>query len=128
MSLPDPRGDQENRLLLVVDDDADLRELLRELLELQGYAVTTANNGQDALTLLRQPLRPAMILLDLMMPIMDGNHFLLEQGKDPHLATIPVVTMTAGRNLEHLAAGRPLLTKPFSFDVLLTTVERYCAR
>ena len=127
MSFPAPRPAQ-NKPLLVVDDDADLRELLRELLELQGYTVTTAVNGQDALTHLRDSPPPAVILLDLMMPIMDGSQFLEEQRKDPDLARIPVVTMTAGRNLEHLAAGHPLLAKPFDLDKLLELLERSCRR
>jgi CheY-like chemotaxis protein len=81
------------RRILVVDDDASIREALAESLGDEGYRVVTATNGVEALTLLRPPgeLRPCVILLDLMMPVMSGQEFYAEQQRDPALARIPIV-------------------------------------
>ena len=80
--------------VLVVDDDADVRELLRRMLESDGYAVVEAENGRAALGALRAG-RPAVILLDLMMPEMDGFEFVAELRRDEAWRTIPVVVITA---------------------------------
>ena len=86
-----PRGRVRlQRRILVVDDDPDTRNLLQLVLELEGYAVDTAANGLDALQRARQ-VRPDVIVLDLMMPLMDGCGFRVAQLKDPRLAAVPVV-------------------------------------
>ena len=81
--------------ILIVDDDKDVRSALAELLEGEGYAVTGAHNGQEALQLMRGGLHPAVILLDLMMPVMDGWDFRSEQERDPALCRVPVVIVSA---------------------------------
>ena len=92
-------------LILVVDDDASIRAAMRELLETEGYDVTEAANGLAALGKLRAGLRPAVILLDLMMPVMDGWDLRTEQLRDPELAAIPVLIVTAaGFSLESVTA------------------------
>ena len=84
------------RFILLVDDDGDVRETIREALEEEGHRVTSAANGQEALSLLRDgKVRPDLILLDIMMPEMDGWAFRAEQRKHPELASIPVVVFTA---------------------------------
>ncbi|HZN95337.1 MAG TPA: response regulator [Myxococcales bacterium] len=116
------------RSILVVDDDADIRESVAEALEAEGYHVATAANGAIALHLLRErEVRPDAILLDIMMPDMDGRAFREEQMKDIRLALIPVIVFTAisaptdtARRLQ--AAG--LLRKPLHLEDLLSEVAR----
>jgi len=88
-------ADPEPLTVLVVDDDRYIVEGLSDLLESEGYKVATATNGLDALDQLRRGLRPSVIVLDLMMPTMDGWGFRQEQMKDAELKEIPVVVMTA---------------------------------
>jgi len=116
--------------ILIVDDDAGIRQLLVLFLEHKGYTATTVANGLEALNQLHaaQPL-PLLILLDLMMPVMDGATFRLAQLSDSRIAAIPVVVLSAAENI---AAQAPLLTadayipKPIEFDSLLQIVEQYC--
>lgn len=115
------------RPILVVDDDADIRETLNAVLSDEGFAVTTAANGIQALTLLRDGLRPAVILLDLMMPVMDGFQFRAAQRRDPTLAGIPVVLLTAHGTVEEARATiRPdaILQKPVRIEPLLDAILR----
>ena len=81
--------------ILIVDDDKDVRSALAELLEGEGYTVAGAHNGHEALKLMRDGLHPAIILLDLMMPVMDGWDFRREQQRDPALLHVPVVIVSA---------------------------------
>ncbi len=118
------------RVLLVVDDDAAIRESLSELLRDEGYLVVTAANGREALERLREAgAAPCLIILDLMMPVMSGEEFYDEKQRDPALADIPVVVVSADGNLRKKAArfGGECLAKPVKFDVVLDTVERHCA-
>ncbi len=78
------------RTLLVVEDDADIRDALDGLLSMEGFRVTGCSNGREALDWLHASPKPDLILLDLMMPIMDGWQFRVAQKEDPELATIPV--------------------------------------
>jgi CheY-like chemotaxis protein len=118
--------DSDPKSILVVDDDDDIRSTLREFLENRGYTVHLAANGREALDRLRQGMRrPGLILLDMMMPVMDGNAFRAEQERDPELSTIPIVVFSAYGNVARTAealhaAGH--LKKPLSPDVLLKTV------
>jgi two-component system OmpR family response regulator len=110
--------------VLVVDDDPDLRTFMTAALEDSGYEVRTAADGRIALKLLRD-WRPDLILLDLMMPGVDGWAFRRTQLAQESLASIPVVVMSAGygapSQAEKLAAGAGL-DKPFDLDELLATV------
>ena len=118
--------------ILIVDDDSGIRQLLLLFLEHKGYTAKTVANGREALNQLQtdEPL-PMLILLDLMMPIMDGAAFRQAQQADPRIAAIPVVVLSAAENME---AQAPLLTanayvpKPIEFDNLLQVVEQYCPR
>src|SRR5580700_4465812 len=83
------------RLVMVVDDDPDLRDLMGVTLRDRGYQVIECANGLDALVRLRAPCKPEVIVLDLMMPIMDGWEFRVAQRRDPAMATIPVVALSA---------------------------------
>jgi CheY-like chemotaxis protein len=115
--------------VMVVEDDFAIRETLRELIEDEGYQVLWASNGQEALAVLGHT-SPRLILLDLMMPVMDGCEFRVAQCRDPALAGIPVVVISADHALEQKAVGLGVegwLAKPFELDALLTTLQRYAA-
>ena len=85
----------DRHIVLVVDDDQAVRDALRELLETEGYAVEEAADGRSALQRLQAGLRPSVILLDLMMPVMDGWDFRQAQLADPNLRDLPVLIITA---------------------------------
>jgi CheY-like chemotaxis protein len=116
--------------VLVVDDDFDIRDTLRELLEIEGLRVAIASNGREALQRLRDGVRPDLILLDLMMPEMSGWEFRGEQLRDPRLAGIPVVILSAtpdvGKTAQELKAAG-WVRKPFDLDELLEMVQERVA-
>jgi two-component system, chemotaxis family, chemotaxis protein CheY len=113
------------RDILVVDDDPDLRDTLLILLKDRGFAVRAAANGRAALEQINAE-RPCLILLDLMMPEMNGWQFIEHVRQDPSLSSIPIVIMTA-----HKSNGLPalpaedVLHKPFDVAKLLATIERH---
>jgi CheY-like chemotaxis protein len=113
--------------ILVVDDDLDIGEVLCDVLRDEGYAAMRAANGLEAMQFIRAGQRPSVILLDLMMPIMNGWQFREAQARDPQLADIPVIVMTATRQYDpELFAACEVMPKPLQLERLLATVERYC--
>jgi CheY-like chemotaxis protein len=85
--------------VLLVDDDEDTREALSELLRAEGFSVATAQNGREAIRWLRETHpAPSVVLLDLMMPVMDGNEFLRAKQIDPAISLLPVVVMSASQS------------------------------
>jgi CheY-like chemotaxis protein len=113
--------------ILVVDDDADIREVLTEVLAEQGYRALTASNGAEALSILRNGSVPCMVLLDLMMPVMDGYLFLEEFKREPTLASIPVAVITAGRQVEwERLGGTEVVSKPIRLPHLMSIIHRNC--
>lgn len=115
--------------LLFVDDDHDIRETVSLVLGSAGYAVLTAADGREALEVLRGGARPRVILLDLMMPGMNGWQFRAEQAQDPALSTIPVVVMSGHAQAEEEARALGIsagLKKPIDLELLLGIVKRYC--
>jgi CheY-like chemotaxis protein len=126
-SVDDEVAVSSNPTVLIVDDDRDIRESLKELLADSGYQVATAENGRAALTQLRAGLRPGVILLDLMMPVMDGMAFRSEQLSDPDLCTVPVVLITAaGRPATDALRSVTVLHKPLRMRQVLTAVNQHC--
>lgn len=116
-------------VVLVVEDDPDIRATLCEALEDHGYSPVGAGNGVEALDYLRsEGERPCLILLDLMMPVMDGQAFRTEQRADTALADIPVVVISAYRDVEKQAAelATDYLSKPVRLEVLLETARKHC--
>ena len=112
--------------VLVVDDDADTRDLLAMTLLRRGYSVVTSSNGSDALDVLRST-EPEMILLDIQMPVMDGAEFRQAQRRDSRLIRIPTIVMTGSREEPVLDIGvMETLAKPFTREELLALVERHC--
>ena len=111
--------------IFVVDDDTDLRETLGELLLEEGYDARLCENGRVALEQLRRGVRPRLILLDLMMPEMNGWQFREAQLEDAQLRDIPVVVMTASRGFDgHGIAAEEILYKPIGLGELMDAVER----
>lgn len=114
--------------VLAVDDDYDVLFALQDVLEMEGYRVIPARSGREALELLRRGLRPAVILLDLMMPEVSGWEFRAQQAEDPELARIPVVVVS-GQGLSDKEVSTlgvdGYLKKPVDLDQLLTAVGRY---
>ena len=116
--------------VLVIEDDSDIRTALIDVLNEHGYEAVGAINGLDALQKLRAPQekKPCVIVLDLMMPVMDGRAFREEQLNSPELASIPVVVVTAYRDIIDQAMRiTDFLRKPLDLDDLVATVRRYCA-
>jgi CheY-like chemotaxis protein len=113
--------------VLIVEDDADLREMMAQLLSLEGYQTAAVANGREALEYLHRSDSPEVILLDLMMPVMDGWEFRRHQQADPTLARVPVIVLSAldqSRTADVDAAA--FLKKPLDFDRLLQLVRSYC--
>jgi CheY-like chemotaxis protein len=109
---------------LVVDDDADVRTALIEVLEDEGYKVQSARNGAEALQLVNGPDRPSVVILDLMMPVMDGHEF-LERVKSTPAAVIPVVVVSAS-STRRTPSELPFLRKPVQLEALLGVIQKFC--
>lgn len=107
--------------VLVVEDDEDVRECLEEALVGAGLDVDTAANGREALERLDGADPPAMILLDLMMPVLDGLGFMVERAAREDLRAIPVVVLTAS-GVRRVEGARAVLQKPFALDDLFALV------
>jgi CheY-like chemotaxis protein len=121
-------GSREELHVLVVDDDESIRDSLKVALELSGYRATLACDGELALAWLKHSPPPSLILLDLMMPVMDGWALLAKLRDEPRLASIPVVLITAfGRDLG-TAADEPVLQKPIELDHLLQSVALHARK
>lgn len=114
--------------ILVVEDDQSIRISLQDLLEMEGYRVQMAANGVEALKVLESSDKPNLILLDLMMPVMDGFQFRERMNSNPDLANIPVIVMSADGNVTVKKArigASDYLRKPIDIDVLLERIERF---
>ncbi len=121
---------EDRKTVLVIDDDRDIRDALTEALESEGYCVVTAADGQEALAWLRDAMpRPRVIILDLLMPGMDGMQLRMELLRDPVLGAIPVVAMSSDPGA--IAAAKSLsfsgyLKKPVQLESLLGAVDAHC--
>src|SRR5262245_28536409 len=117
--------------VFIVDDDRDIRAVLTETLTDEWYSISSATEGLGSLQQLRTQARtPCLILLDLMMPNMNGWEFCAAQQQDPRLSPIPVVVISARADLDRAVAQIPVaghLSKPIDIDRLLHIVERHCA-
>jgi DNA-binding response OmpR family regulator len=112
--------------ILVVDDDPAIRDVVVDILAMSDYLVKTATNGAEALDQIRAD-RPAAVLLDLMMPVMDGWEFLRRCRAQDLYAQIPVVVMSAARDVALAArelGAQAYLTKPFDMDAVVAVVDR----
>jgi len=124
-----------NGNILIVEDDLATREMLTTLLTTQGFHALSAEDGLEALHLLRTvrhraPEIPCLVLLDLKMPRLSGNEFRRAQLGDPTVASVPVAVMSGAEDLEKRAQALgavATVAKPINCDLLLDVVRRYCA-
>ena len=119
------------RPILIVEDNADIRDTLREVLELEGHAVRTAENGQDGLRVIDEIGPPRLVLLDPPLPVMDGWQFYerLRRGRDPAVAGTPVIVLSGVADTTRLggALDCPVLRKPVDLEQLIDMVRDRCA-
>jgi CheY-like chemotaxis protein len=121
--------------VLIVEDDPDVREMLSALLSMEGFHAVAAEDGLEALHLLRAvrhraPEVPCLVLLDLKMPRLGGNEFRRAQLGDPTVASVPVAVMSGAVDLEQRAqdlGAVATVAKPINIDRLMDVVRRYCA-
>jgi two-component system, chemotaxis family, chemotaxis protein CheY len=121
--------------VLIVEDDQDIREMLAILLATAGFCAVSAEDGLEALHLLRTvrhraPEAPCLVLLDLKMPRFSGSQFRRAQLDDATVASVPVAVMSGATDLEQRARALgavATLAKPIDCDALLRVVRRYCA-
>jgi CheY-like chemotaxis protein len=115
--------------ILIIEDDGDIREALLEILTSEGYEVHTATHGQEGLDYLKTaPKPPGLIVLDLMMPVMDGWHFRNQQLQNAALARIPVIVITAEGNATQKAKAMNAsagISKPIDLDEFLKTIKTW---
>lgn len=115
--------------VLVVEDEADTRELVASLLEFEGLTVARAADGMEALAVLRSGVRPCVIVTDLMMPRMDGWELARRMKQDPEYADLPVILVSGVADLArraHELSADAFLTKPVDVDQLLALVRKLC--
>lgn len=113
------------KTILIVENDHDTRVSLRQVLEAEGHFVFSAADGINGLALLRRIKPPSLILLDLMMPMMDGEEFLQALDLDPELHLIPVIVVSAFPEMAKSTLARAFLQKPVDLQALLTAVARH---
>jgi len=127
-TLPSGNDVGTRATILVIDDDDDIRAVLAMVLDEAGFRVVTAANGREALEHLREDPQPDVILLDLMMPEMDGYQFRAEQQRDPALRAIPTLIVTAGTVTSRVEAlgAEAILRKPVGLRRLVDTIRGFC--
>jgi two-component system, sensor histidine kinase and response regulator len=111
------------KTVLVIDDEADIRDSLRDVLEDEGYRVRLAANGEEALAQLRTIQRPCAVILDIIMPMMSGNEVYAAMKADPTLADLPLVISTSDPS--RAPHGPLIMKKPIDLMRLLSTLERF---
>jgi CheY-like chemotaxis protein len=122
-----PKNNTSHRgRVVIIEDDQAIRETLGMYLEGEGYEVAYAADGKEGLELLKNISKPGLILLDLLMPVMDGWQFLEQLARDSTLASIPVAIVTAYADRAHGIKGRVILKKPVDLEALSTLVKKYC--
>jgi CheY-like chemotaxis protein len=114
--------------ILVVEDNDDVREMMAVMLELEGHEVATAVDGRDALDKLHAGSKPCLILLDLMMPVMNGWEFRTALNRDPDLRDVPVVVVSAATgDMMKQTNAAAYLPKPLDMDQLRDVVCDFCS-
>jgi CheY-like chemotaxis protein len=112
--------------VLVIEDDSDIRNSLRDILQLEEMDVVLATNGQEGLDQLSVHPDVRIVLLDMMMPIMDGSEFLRRIRSDDKWADIPVIAVSAGGLRASSIDAQAFMAKPFDLGALLDTIHRLC--
>ena len=115
------------KTVLVIEDHAPVSNTIKDVLEIEGYEVEIANNGKEAVEILAHGQRPNLILLDLMMPVMNGWQFLDFQRENEEFKSIPVVVCSAYKETAKSVHPSAVIEKPLNLDSLLDTVKAHCA-
>jgi CheY-like chemotaxis protein len=117
----------QDHQILIVEDENDIRESLKEFLESENFSVATAVNGEDALQKLSNSSIPKLILLDLLMPVMNGMEFRRRQVRDQRIADVPVIIMSADNLTPDKAGdlGTKFLKKPMEIDSMLSMIHEH---
>lgn len=111
-------------MILVVDDEPEIRESLEEFLTDEGYSVALAADGAEAMERLESDTPPCVVILDLLMPVLSGNEVYERMKQDPRLARIPVIVSTSDPS--RAPSGNLIMPKPINLDHLLGVVQRLC--
>jgi CheY-like chemotaxis protein len=120
--------------ILIVEDNDDIRDSLEEVLRTEGYKTYAVKNGREAVAALKRITGKSLILLDIMMPVMDGRDFIEAQKADSVMATLPVVVVTALEAARALSIGKDpvsavgYLRKPIALNALFEIVEQHCEK
>jgi CheY-like chemotaxis protein len=120
----DATAAETSKTLLVVDDEEDICESLRDIFELEGYRVAVAHDGAEALALLKRIPKPCLVVLDILMPVLDGTAVYAAMKGDPGLADVPIVISTS--DTSRAPPGAWTLRKPVNVDALLDAVRKCC--
>jgi CheY-like chemotaxis protein len=118
----------DRKQVLLVDDDEDIRDVIKEILSLEGIDAQIATNGEEAMERLKTCGKPDLILLDLMMPKTDGIWFCKEREKHPEFSDIPVIVLSADGQVGNKTSGlhiSGILKKPIKIDDLFHTIHTY---
>jgi len=122
-------SDTNCRSVLVVEDDESIRQMLQMMLEIEKYDVLLAANGQEAIEILEKSrVLPCLILLDLMMPVMNGWQFVEAISRNRAYASVPIVVITAFRDKVDSIKANSFLLKPIDLDHFIKTVQQYCPK
>src|SRR5690348_1315793 len=113
--------------ILIVEDEETIRETFKLALEVNGYTVFTASNGKEGIEILAKIPPPCLILLDLMMPVLDGWGFVDALEEDEVLAAIPIVVISAFSEGAKPIKAQKIIKKPVDLEVLFMVVKEYCA-
>jgi CheY-like chemotaxis protein len=113
------------RSVLLIEDDVDIQNYLKSVLELKGFEVETASNGKEGLDLLEHGHVPGIIILDLAMPVMDGERFLEKQRCNPEFGSLPVIAMTGAKDKNRPRQADEFLRKPIDVTILIEALEKY---
>lgn len=117
-----------NKLILLIEDDQDIRDSLELLLHMEGYQVRTASNGAEGLLRLRDIPPPDLVLLDLMMPVKNGYEYSAEHRQDPTHGNVPIVVLSADKDVDKKSsqlAAQAILKKPIDMHELLHAVSKH---
>jgi CheY-like chemotaxis protein len=115
------------KTILIIEDNPAVVSTMKALLELEGYRVFTASNGLEGIEALKSIGSACVILLDMMMPVMNGWGFLDFQRGEPQFADIPVIVVSAFGEVAKSVNPQEIIHKPVKLDLLLSTVHKYCA-
>lgn len=111
--------------IIVVEDDSDIRECLLGILVDEGYEVAAAGHGVEALALLEHGIRPCLMVVDLLMPVMDGVELIERMRRDERFESIPVLVLSAASAIAP-PQGTRMLKKPPKYEILMGEVQKFC--